>query len=115
MPSFLNGLDITVLPSHSESMSNALLEYMAAGRAIVATNVGATGRLVRHAREGLIVPSGNDAALEDAIRCLLNEPGLARSLGAAAWERAANEFSRGAMVRRFEDFFESLLTNRPAG
>jgi glycosyltransferase involved in cell wall biosynthesis len=109
IPGFLAGLDVTVLPSHSESMSNALLEYMAAGRAIVATDVGSNTRLARPGREGLIVPATDDAALEAAIQRFLQSPPLARALGAAARVRA-HEFSREAMVRRFEDFFVSLVT-----
>jgi len=111
VPGFLAGLDIAVLGSHSESMSNALLEYMAAGRAIIATDVGSNGRVVRHEREGLIVPRGNDGALVKAIERLLADPTLARGLGEAARDRAASEFSRGAMVRRFEEFFSSLVKN----
>jgi glycosyltransferase involved in cell wall biosynthesis len=108
VPTFLAGLDVAVLCSHSESMSNALLEYMAAGRAIVATDVGANARLVCDRRDGLIVPPGNEAAMEAAIREYLGHPALALRCGAAARERAAAEFSRGAMVRRFEEFFSSL-------
>ena len=109
VPGFLARLDIAVLCSHSESMSNALLEYMAAGRAIVATDVGSNGRLVRHEREGLIVPPGNDDALIKAIERLLGDWSLARRLGTAARERVTSEFSRGAMVGRFEEFFSSLV------
>jgi glycosyltransferase involved in cell wall biosynthesis len=114
IPAFLAGIDIAVLPSHSESMSNALLEYMAAGRAIIATDVGANARLVRHEREGLIVPPADDTALEAAIRRLLAGPALARRLAAAARRRTEAEFGRGTMVRRFEDFFESLSFRGPA-
>jgi len=113
VPGFLSSLDVAVLPSHSESMSNALLEYMAAGRAIVATDVGANARLVRPDREGLIVPPGDPAALAGAVRRLLRDPELARRLGAAARARAETEFGRAAMVRRFEAFYESLF-NEPA-
>jgi L-malate glycosyltransferase len=115
VPEFLGGIEVAVLPSHSESMSNALLEYMAAGRAMVATDVGANGAVVRHEREGLIVPAGDEAGLAAAIRRLLAQPGLARRLGTAARQRAEIHFSRPARVRRFEDFYESLKTNRPAG
>src|SRR5215471_2041432 len=64
---FLRSVDIAVLPSHSEGMSNALLEYMSAGRAVVATGVGANPTLVRHGKDGLIVTPGNDAAVADAL------------------------------------------------
>jgi glycosyltransferase involved in cell wall biosynthesis len=115
VPGFLSGLDIAVLPSHSESMSNALLEYMAAGRAIVATDVGANAQLVRHEREGLIVPARSEPALRGAILQLLENPELARTFGDAARRRVEAEFGRAAMVRRFETFFESLKMSRPAG
>jgi len=109
VPGFLGSLDVAVLCSHSESMSNALLEYMAAGRAIVATDVGSNATVVRHEREGLIVPPRDDQALQDAIKRLLAQPTLARSLAIAARNRVAAEFSRDEMVRRFEDFFVSLV------
>jgi glycosyltransferase involved in cell wall biosynthesis len=114
VPGFLYTIDVAVLPSHSESMSNALLEYMAAGRAIVATDVGANAQVIRDGRDGLIVPAQDDAALGRAIRRFLHEPALARAMGAAARHRAAAEFSRAAMIGRFETFFASLLTSRPA-
>lgn len=109
VPAFLGRLDIAVLPSHSEGMSNAILEYMAAGRAIVATDTGANAKLVRHRREGLIVPAGDNAALSEAIESLLDSPVLARNLAAAAKERARAEYGRDAMVRRFEDFYLDLV------
>jgi glycosyltransferase involved in cell wall biosynthesis len=115
VPEFLGGLDIAVLPSHSESMSNALLEYMAAGRAIVATDVGSNARLIRDGLEGLIVPAGDEPSLGFAIRRLLLDPDLARRLGEAARRRVESEFDQQTMVRRFEAFYESLLTNPPAG
>jgi glycosyltransferase involved in cell wall biosynthesis len=109
IPTFLAGLDIAVLCSHSESMSNALLEYMAAGRAIVANDVGANAELVRNEREGLIVPAGDDAALASGIRRFLRELDLARRCAIAAQSRAASRYSRAAMVRRFEELYLSLV------
>jgi len=109
VPGFLANVDIAVLCSHSESMSNALLEYMAAGRAIVATDVGANATVIRQGIEGLIVPPGNEVALRGAILDLLRQPAVARALAVSARARAAAEFSRQAMVRRFEDFFLSLM------
>jgi glycosyltransferase involved in cell wall biosynthesis len=110
---FLRTVDIAVLPSHSEGMSNALLEYMAAGRAVIATDVGANARLVRHGKDGLIVPPGNATALVEAIGELLANPLRAAGFGASARKRAQAEFSREAMCRRFEAFYRQLL-GRPA-
>jgi glycosyltransferase involved in cell wall biosynthesis len=105
---FLRTVDIAVLPSHSEGMSNALLEYMSAGRAVVATDVGANARLVRDGKDGLIVPPGDGAALVGAIGKLLANPLRAAGYGASARKRAEADFSRAAMTRRFEDFYRGL-------
>jgi glycosyltransferase involved in cell wall biosynthesis len=109
VPAFLAGLDIAVLPSRAEGMSNALLEYMAAARPIVATAVGATPDLLADGRTGLLVPPEDPTALADALAQLLSQPEQARQLGEAARLEARQRFSRPAMVRRFEEFYLRLL------
>lgn len=108
VPGFLVGLDVAVLPSRSEGMSNALLEYMAAGRPIVATAVGGNPELVEHGVHALLVPPDDPASLARAIDRLLGDRPLALRLAAAARKRARERFSREAMVRKFEDFYASL-------
>jgi glycosyltransferase involved in cell wall biosynthesis len=108
VPGFLGGLDVAVLCSRSEGMSNALLEYMAAGRAIVATRVGANDRLIEDGVHGLLVPPGDAAALAAAVARLVDDPALRARLAAAARRRAEQRYSRRAMVRRFEQFYEDL-------
>jgi glycosyltransferase involved in cell wall biosynthesis len=109
IPAFLAGLDVAVLSSRSEGMSNALLEYMAAGKAIVATAVGANGQLIEDGVHGLLVPPGDWARLAGAVGRLLDDPCLAARLGSAARRRVEERYSRAAMVRRFEDFYEELV------
>jgi glycosyltransferase involved in cell wall biosynthesis len=108
VPGFLRRMDVAVLPSHSEGMSNALLEYMAAGRAVVATDVGANARLLDGGRCGLLVPPGDESALVEALGALLANPLRAAGFGAAARRRVDAEFSRDAMRRRFERFYAEL-------
>ncbi|QJW97057.1 glycosyltransferase [Frigoriglobus tundricola] len=108
VPNFLRRMDVAVLPSHSEGMSNALLEYMAAGRAVIATDVGANARLLDGGRCGLVVPPGDGAAIVDAIGALLANPLRAAGYGAAARRRVDAEFSRAAMTKRFEDYYTDL-------
>jgi glycosyltransferase involved in cell wall biosynthesis len=110
VPGFLAGLDIAVLCSRAEGMPNAVLEYMAAGRPIVATAVGATPELIEDGMHGLLAPPGDPAALARAIGRLLVDPALARRLGEAARWRARERYGREAMVRRFEDFYAGLLS-----
>jgi glycosyltransferase involved in cell wall biosynthesis len=107
VPAFLRGVSIAVLPSLSEGMSNAVLEYMAAGKAVVATDVGANRVVLGDT--GMIVPPGDDAALADAILTLLNDPAETARFGTAARARAEERYSRAAMCRRFEAFYRGLV------
>jgi len=108
VPGFLNGIDIAVLPSHSEGMSNAVLEYMAAGKPVVATEVGANGHVLGYGSAGVLVPPGDDAALAEAICRLIADPKETVRLGRKARLRVEEEYSREAMRRRFEQFFHHL-------
>jgi glycosyltransferase involved in cell wall biosynthesis len=108
VPGFLAGLDVAVLPSRAEGMSNALLEYMAAARPVVATAVGGNTELVADGVHALLVPPDDPTALAGAIDRLLTDRALAGRLGAAARRRARERYGREAMVRRFQDFYESL-------
>jgi glycosyltransferase involved in cell wall biosynthesis len=112
IPAFLASLDIAVLNSRSEGMSNAMLEYMAAGRAIVATDVGANRHLVSDGVEGSIIRPGDDAELAAAITKLIQDPDLANRMGAAARRKAEQHYSRAAMVERFTRFYEGLREPR---
>jgi glycosyltransferase involved in cell wall biosynthesis len=108
---FLRTVDIAVLPSHSEGMSNALLEYMAAGRAIIATDVGANAELIRHGKDGLIISPGDEAAFVEAFGQLLGNPLRAAGYGASARKRVEVEYSRNAMCRQFEEFYRGLMAS----
>jgi glycosyltransferase involved in cell wall biosynthesis len=109
VPGFLRGLEVAVLPSLSEGMSNALLEYMAAGRPVVATAVGGNVRLIEDGVTGLLVPPNDAPRLAAAVGRLLDDPAPARRLGAAARRRVEESYGRTTMVRRFEEFYRSLV------
>jgi glycosyltransferase involved in cell wall biosynthesis len=110
IPAFLAGLDVAVLPSRAEGMPNAVLEYMAAARPLVATKVGAVREMIHDGKHGLLVSPDDPAALAAAIARLVTQPLLARRLGEAARERACAQYSRAAMVRRFEAFYTHLVS-----
>jgi glycosyltransferase involved in cell wall biosynthesis len=67
MPEVLSAFDVFVLSSHDEGMSNAILEAMAMEKAVVATDVGGTGEVVRHGHSGLLVPAKDPEAWAAAI------------------------------------------------
>jgi glycosyltransferase involved in cell wall biosynthesis len=112
VPAFLAGVDVAVLPSHAEGMSNALLEYMAAARPVVATDVGANSHLLRGGELGVLVPPNDPAALAMALGRLLADAARAARLGAAARRHVQAHYSRDAMRRRFEAFYEGLCRGR---
>lgn len=113
VPAFLARQDVAVLCSLAEGMSNALLEYLAAARAVVATAVGAATDLIRNGEDGLLVPPGNTDALTRALGRLLSDPDLARRLGASGRRRVQERHGRSAMRQRFEEFYEALCGRRP--
>jgi len=105
--------DVFALPSLSEGISNALLEAMAAGRPIVATDVGGNPELIRDCENGLLVPAADPEALARAIARLIADPSFAAELAATARKRAQEDFSIEAMVQRHEELYEQALRPRP--
>jgi glycosyltransferase involved in cell wall biosynthesis len=106
---WLTGVTLSVLPSLSEGLSNALLESMAAGVPIVATSVGGNPELVVDGVTGLLVPPRDAGALADAMCLLLEQPAMARRFGQAARQRAIDHFSIERMVQETEGVYLSLM------
>ena len=101
--------DIFVLPSLTEGMSNTLLEAMAAGLPVVATDVGAARDVVAHGNTGLLVPPQDSKALADSLSELLADQTRSRQMGEAGRARVVERFSLDAMVDRYLEFYASAL------
>jgi glycosyltransferase involved in cell wall biosynthesis len=108
----LPAFDIFAMSSDFEGLPFALLEAMAAGRAIVTTDVQGAGEAVRDRREGLVVPRRDPDALASAIVSLARDRELAARLGAAAHERFYKEFTADQMIDRTEALYLELLADR---
>ena len=113
IPAFLQSVDIAVLPSHSEGMSNALLEAMASARAIVATDVGATPRLIRDGVDGRIIKP-HPESIAEGIAELCIHPQVGQRFALSARQRVEVEFSRDAMCRRFTTFYQRIVQGTAA-
>jgi glycosyltransferase involved in cell wall biosynthesis len=111
IPRFLASVDLAVLCSRSEGASNAILEYMAAGRAVVATAVGGTPQLLEDGVHGLLVPPGNAPALATALLRLLDDPALAARLAAAARQRVRERHDARVRAGRYEALYDKLLAS----
>jgi glycosyltransferase involved in cell wall biosynthesis len=109
VPGFLSSIDIAVLPSRAEGMANAVLEFMAAGRPVVATDVGANCELLDHGRCGLLVPRDNPDELATALARVVSNHKFARQLAHAGRDRVIQHYSREAMRLRFESFYQRLV------
>lgn len=105
----LRGLDVFVLPSLKEGISNTILEAMAAGLPVVATNVGGNPDIVDHGRSGTLVPPEDSNALAQAIESYVDDPQLRRAHGSAGRVLAENEFSLNSMVRSYVSVYDQLL------
>jgi glycosyltransferase involved in cell wall biosynthesis len=104
--------DLFVLPSREEGLSQALLEAMAAGRPVVASDIPGNRRAVDDGVQGLLTPVGDATALADAVEQLLDRPEWAWQLGAAGRKRVATEFSLARMVDEHLALFNRLLADR---
>ena len=108
----LAAMDVFVLPSHAEGMSNALMEAMAAARPVVATAVGGNTEVVVDGKSGVLIPPADPAAIADAIAALLRDPDRAAGLGAAAREFVTRRFGARARVAELEQLYEERLALR---
>lgn len=112
--------DVFVLPSISEGLSNALLEAMASGCAVLASRVGGTPEAVREGASGLLFQPTDAAELKGRLEKFLLNPGLARTMGKAAREDAAARFDLGVVARRYMELYgfhppPGRLESAPAG
>ena len=99
--------DIFVLPSLNEGMGRVLVEAMAAGKPIVASNVGGIPDLVQHDHNGLLVPPGDEKALAAGIKQLINDPEKAKMMGQRGRE-LCHQFSLEAMIEKIDALYMGL-------
>jgi glycosyltransferase involved in cell wall biosynthesis len=111
VPSLLPHCDLLWLASEYEGMPNVVLEAMAAGISVVATNIPGTRDLVVPNETGYLVTVGERADFARYASKLLDDPELARRLGAAGRARVAESFTVQAMVDRFAELYRELLAN----
>jgi glycosyltransferase involved in cell wall biosynthesis len=112
VPDLLAALDLFILSSISESLSLTLIECCAAGKPIVATDVGGNREIVRHGQTGLLVPPDDDGALANAITEILSDPARGTRMGRAARTRFEEEFTLEVMAAKYRTLYEDLAAKR---
>jgi glycosyltransferase involved in cell wall biosynthesis len=105
----LTTVDAFILPSLSESCSNSLMEAMAMGLPVIASNTGGNPELVLDGSSGLLVRPGDPTDLARAMAHLMDNSAFAAALGARAAQRARTEFSPSSMLAGIEALYVSAL------
>jgi sugar transferase (PEP-CTERM/EpsH1 system associated) len=113
-PDQLRSMDVFVLPSVNEGISNTILEAMATGLPVVAGRVGGNPELVQDGVTGRLYDPARQGALEQALEPYIDDRELRRSHGAAGRARVLEEFGLDTMIQRYLDLYDELLNRRPA-
>lgn len=109
VPALIRGLDLFVLPSLAEGISNTLLEAMASGVPALATAVGGNGELVQAGLTGSLVPPADPLAMAGALIAYADDPPRGRREGQAGRARAETAFAMEAMTDAYRDLYDRLL------
>lgn len=111
---FMHGLDVFVLPSHTEGTPNSIIEAMAHGLPVIASAVGGITDMIT-AETGIIVPRGDIAALAGAMSRLAADHELRRRMGAAAKDMYEKLFSPKAVLPIIQDTYRRIVAGGAAG
>lgn len=114
VPEVMRGLDLFVLPSLAEGISNTILEAMSSGLPVVATDTGGNAELVVDGETGLIVGAPEPGQLAAAVLRMADDPARAGAMGQAGRARVEARFSIAAMVEGYQSLYDRLLDARGA-
>lgn len=109
--------DLALLPSHWEGMPHALIEALRTGIPSIATDVGGNSEVVRHEREGLLIPARSPREFAAAIRRAMGDEPARQAWGESARRRFESDFRVEQMAARMMDFYEFIAERgpRPSG
>jgi glycosyltransferase involved in cell wall biosynthesis len=113
LPPIYRDFDIFVLPSLAEGTSMSVLEAMATGLAVVATDVGGNADVLANGEVGRLVPSNDVTALTDALVSLVADPDRRSALGRVARTRAVEVYEEERVIDRYEELYLSRARTRP--
>ena len=115
VPALLKHMSAGVLvPSRNEGLSNSILEYMAAGLPVVATDCGGNRELVEDGVTGFVAPCGHADRVAEAIVRLLEDPSKAKAMGGVGRARVVQGFAPAVLARRMKELYDGAL-KRGAG
>ncbi|MCA9471139.1 MAG: TIGR03088 family PEP-CTERM/XrtA system glycosyltransferase [Nitrospirales bacterium] len=113
IPDLLRAFNVFVLPSEAEGISNTILEAMASGLPVIATDVGGNTELVQHGKTGYLVPPKNPSAMAQAIAMYAKDEKLVEQHGRAGRALVEERFSLHAMIDRYTAVYDGLVNGLP--
>ncbi len=108
VPELLSISTACVLTSYSEGFSNSILEYMAAGKPLVATDVGGASECIEEGESGFLVESDDDEAMSEKLKLILSDPETAGRLGERARQIVETRFSTDSQLEYVSELYRSL-------
>jgi len=112
VPEVMRAFDVFVLPSQAEGISNTILEAMACGLPVIATDVGGNCELVEAGHTGTLIPSNNPEALANQMAIYADDPQLRRQLGENGRNRIVGRFSMAQMLSAYSGIYDKLMEQR---
>jgi glycosyltransferase involved in cell wall biosynthesis len=109
IPALLAAADLALLTSHSEGLSNTILEAMASSLPVLAMDVGGNRELIRNGENGFLLESRDPAKIAAVVVQVLQNQVLASKLGACGRQRAEAEFSLNRLAIRSIEYYERLI------
>jgi len=109
IPDLLGAMDVFVMPSRSEAASVTILEAMAVGKPVIATNVGGNPELVEDKKTGVLIDDNSGSALADAVKMLFAEKKRAKKLGKNGKTRVNTMYSTALMIKRYLNIYKDLI------
>lgn len=108
IPELLRSMDVFVLGSLREGISNTILEAMASGLPVIASDTGGNGELIADGVTGMLVPPGDRVALTNAIARYLRDSGIRLRHGSASRDRVVSRFSIATMVENYRSLYQDV-------
>lgn len=112
VPDLMRAFDVFVLPSQAEGISNTVLEAMASGLPVIATDVGGNSELVQDGASGSLVPANDPQALADQMARYAGSPALRDQHGETGCQRIAADFSMTRMLSAYGSVYDQLMEKR---
>ncbi len=109
IPSLLHSCDLFVLPSLFEGLPLTILEAMAAGKAVIASNISGIDEIITDGKTGFLVPPKDPEALASVIKTCISNPEIAQKVAQAGNIRVKKEFSDKKMLKAISTLYEELI------